>query len=134
MIPNRRTPLRTDQKISILVAVVFLLAATPLLYFFAPEQHRFYPRCLFHSLTRWQCPGCGGLRAAHHLLHGDLAGAWRLNPLVVGLIPFVAVWGLIFAVTQDGAYRILKLCGKPRLLWGLLGVVVLFGILRNFHG
>ena len=29
------------------------------------------------------CPACGGLRATHDLAHGDLAGAWAMNPLWV---------------------------------------------------
>jgi len=33
-----------------------------------------------------QCPGCGSLRAAHQLLHGNLQQAWALNkPLIIGL-------------------------------------------------
>ena len=42
-------------------------------------------------LTGWDCPGCGTLRAAHQLTHGNLAAAWRLNPLAVALAP-VAFW------------------------------------------
>jgi hypothetical protein len=39
-----------------------------------------YPRCLLKVATGIDCPGCGGTRALHALLHGDVAGAfWYLN-------------------------------------------------------
>ena len=63
-----------------------LSAAATVLFLFDPGQHGFYPRCGFHALTGWDCPGCGGLRAAHQLLHGHVAAAWALNPLVL-LLP-----------------------------------------------
>src|SRR6266853_1383676 len=69
----------------LLIAAAALTVACLLavLYFFSPEQYSFYPRCLLHSWTGLQCPGCGSLRAAHHLLHGQIGAAFRLNPLFV---------------------------------------------------
>jgi len=107
------------------------LGAVLVLFWFAPEQHAFYPRCLFHTLTGLECPGCGGLRAAHRLLHGDLAGAFHLNPLLVSLTPLFAIW--------LAAYALYEVTGKKswypftRAVWGwaLLGTALIFGILRN---
>src|SRR5688500_2237035 len=65
-------------------------AALVLLYFFAPTEHRFYPRCVFHSITGLACPGCGSLRALHNLLRGEFAAAFRLNPLMMVLLPALA--------------------------------------------
>jgi len=79
------------------LAVAGLLGFTGtlvLLFCYPPDQYSFYPRCLFHSLTGLQCPGCGGLRATHYLLHGDVASAFRLNQLFVLLLPFM----LLFSV------------------------------------
>lgn len=70
------------------------LAALPVLavlHQFNPAEHAFYPRCQFHTLTGLDCPGCGGLRATHALLHGDLAAAWRLNALFVLALPVAAL-------------------------------------------
>ena len=39
--------------------------------------------CPYRRCTGGWCPGCGGTRAAHRLLTGDLAGAWRQHPWVV---------------------------------------------------
>jgi hypothetical protein len=77
-----------------LVQLAVALGATIVmatLYVFAPEEHSFYPRCIFHSLTGWQCPGCGSLRAMHQLLHGNFANAWQLNPLFVLALPLIGI-------------------------------------------
>ena len=47
-----------------------------------------------------ECPGCGSTRAAVHLLHGDLAGAWSLQP---GVFPLFAL----------GAFLLLPVGRKP---------------------
>lgn len=41
-----------------------------------------FPRCTFRALTGWPCPTCGATRAALEFLHGGIAAAWRMNPLV----------------------------------------------------
>ena len=104
------------------------------LYFFAPDQHRFYPRCLFHALTGLQCPGCGGLRATHRLLHGDIAGAWHFNPLLVSLAPVLGIWAVAYGVNQPTGEKLLRLLRKPVVAWGMVAVVVLFAIVRNLRG
>ncbi|MDR0285112.1 MAG: DUF2752 domain-containing protein [Propionibacteriaceae bacterium] len=38
--------------------------------------------CLLRATTGWLCPFCGGTHLGVALLHGDLAGAWRSNPVV----------------------------------------------------
>lgn len=70
------------------IAIGLALGGTlALLYFFAPAEHGFYPQCIIRSLTGLSCPGCGGLRATHQLLHGNLAGAFSLNPLLILSLP-----------------------------------------------
>ena len=109
------------------------VAGVAALYLFAPDQHGFYPRCFFYALTGWQCPGCGGLRAMHSLLHGDIGAAFAYNPLLVSLVPamLAAVWWL---VVQKSAGKPLRLPMKPLCLWLLLGVGVVFAVVRNLPG
>jgi Protein of unknown function (DUF2752) len=115
-------------------AVAILLAAAAgaaaMLFFFNPAQYNIYPVCQFHRLTGLNCPGCGMTRALYALLHGQFALALRDNALLVA--------GLIFCALRGGWWAVRKALGKPvghffppKLLWPLLGVVLVFGVLRN---
>jgi len=96
-----------------------------MLLLFPPERYGFYPRCPFFEATGLLCPGCGGTRALAALLRGDIVGAWRLNALLVSLLPFAAAWGVLQLWRVE--------VKVPRGIWVGLGIVVgLFGIWRNF--
>lgn len=101
------------------------------LFFFDPSQHGFYPLCLFHRFTGLDCPGCGGLRATHQLLHGHIAEALRLNALVVLAVPVLMALAVRWIGQRLRSSRIppkpLSVCW----LWVLLAVVIAFGIVRN---
>src|SRR5213594_2849367 len=97
-------------KIENVLVIAAIIAGAGLLYFFAPSEHRFYPRCVFHSLTGLACPGCGSLRALHNLLLGNFAAAFRLNPFVITVLPLVlGMW----LVGGDGAFSRLR----PVWIW-----------------
>ena len=101
-------------------ALIVVAAATVVLYRYDPARVRFYPVCVFHALTGLQCPGCGGTRAIHHLLHGDVAGAFRLNPLLFAVAPFTAV-----------SLRWPRVAAHPAAGWIAAVVIVAFWIGRN---
>ncbi len=61
-------------------------------YRFSPIDYPYYPRCLFHDWTGLHCPGCGGFRAWHALLHGDVVTAISRNVLAVTLVPALVMW------------------------------------------
>jgi hypothetical protein len=100
------------------------------LFIFDPGQCRFYPRCLLYQTTGLLCPGCGSLRAFHHLLHGQVLAAVHFNALLVLGIP-VAAWltARSLVCSFNGQPQSLGL--HPRWLWFVLAAVILFGILRN---
>lgn len=60
---------------------------------FTPQGLPYLPICPFKGMTGLPCPLCGGTRAAHALLQGDLPRAIYLNPLA---LPVVA--GLVMAI------------------------------------
>jgi hypothetical protein len=112
------------------VLVVAVLVAGTVLFFFDPAKHGFYPICLFHSLTGWNCPGCGGTRAAYELLHGHLLGALRYNALLVLALAGLIFWGA-WLLLQHLRRRPATLTVPARVWWVLLIVTVLFSGLRN---
>jgi Protein of unknown function (DUF2752) len=54
-----------------------------------------FPTCPFKALTGWNCPGCGGLRMTHDLLHGDFAAAVVDNVFLLVGLPMLLVWLLV---------------------------------------
>ncbi len=104
-------------------------AAAALLVVRSPYAPLSYGICPSVLLLGVSCPGCGGLRATHDLLTGDLAGAWHANPLWVLVAPLLlAAW----AVWTRRRWRGTSAGVPPAwLAWVVLVVVVLFGVLRN---
>jgi hypothetical protein len=89
-----------------------------------------YPACPSRLLFGVDCPGCGGLRGTHDLLHGHVVEALDHNLLLPLVLGFMAV--------AFGRW-LLPLVGRPaRPLhpprWALVAslvVVVAFTVLRN---
>ncbi|MGA1236046.1 MAG: DUF2752 domain-containing protein [Limisphaerales bacterium] len=69
-----------------------MLLVLGILYAFPPGDYGFYPQCGLHAWTGLHCPGCGSLRAVHHLTHGRVLAAAGSNALLVfGLGAFAGV-------------------------------------------
>ncbi len=110
-----------------------MIAAAVVLYVFDPETAGFYPVCSLHQLTGLQCPGCGSLRALHQLTHGNIAAAWRFNPLLVAVLPMGLWLGLRETVRCALGWRWPGIITRPIVGWSLVVVAVVFGIARNFR-
>ena len=71
-----------------LLFLLSIILATGYVFFsFNPSLYTFYPKCGFHSLTGFDCPGCGSQRAIYDLLHGDIVAAISHNLLLVLCLP-----------------------------------------------
>ena len=55
-----------------------------------------YSGCMFHTMTGFYCPGCGGTRAVVALLHGDILMSFYYHPLV----PYSVFVYLLYMVTH----------------------------------
>ncbi|MFD7920349.1 DUF2752 domain-containing protein [Streptomyces sp. NPDC059740] len=111
-------------------------AAVPLAWVGVVDPHvpGRYPPCLLLRLTGLYCPGCGGLRATHDLLHGHLTGALRDNAPAVALYALLAVgWAVWTAAAAAGAGRVLppRLRPRPVHAWVLGVLLLVFSVLRN---
>jgi len=89
------------------------------------------PPCPLRVLTGLYCPGCGSTRCLHALLHGDLALAFTMNPLLVIAAPVLVLMALRaggLLPTWAPWERVLAVARRPRpWLWLLLG----YAVLRN---
>jgi hypothetical protein len=127
------------------VLLGILIAGAAVFYFiYNPGENGFFPRCPFLAITGYECPGCGSQRAVHHLLHGRVAEAWSMNPLLVVMIPYlllgVAVGFFYYRYTRTANPRYAWAAWARKNLYGataawvILAVVVLFTVFRNIFG
>jgi hypothetical protein len=98
-----------------------------------PNATGHYPTCPFLALTGWYCPGCGALRAVHAMAHGDLMTALDRNPFTVVAVGYLVVtWFMWFRRSARG--RPLRWLAPPWVLYGVLGAILTFWVLRNIPG
>lgn len=102
-----------------------------ILYFYDPAQNSFYPRCYLYTTTGIFCPGCGSLRAIHHLAHGEILLAMHYNLLLVAAIPFAMYYGIRMGAAWLQGGTIHRLTPSSRALICMGVALALFGILRN---
>jgi len=83
---NRLLENKKFQGTAVISAAVFFILV---LYLWDPEKLHYYPPCLFQSVTGLLCPGCGGMRGTHQILHFHLLEAYHYNPLVFISTPLI---------------------------------------------
>lgn len=144
-------PARALSRAAAPLGVLGLLAAA-FGYVGAVDPHRpgHYPACPVLALTGLYCPGCGGLRSAHAVAHGDLAGAVGANALAVAGYAVAAGFLLRWLVQRlrdrpsapppapppfagAGAVAASRAVPASRTawLWAALGLALAFTVLRN---
>lgn len=106
------------------------ILAGSLAYVGLVDPHRpggLFPPCPFYALTGWYCPGCGGLRMTHDLLHGDLAAAATDNVFLLVGLPLVALWWL-------SRRRARRPAVTPAAIAVAAAAAVLWAVVRNLPG
>lgn len=106
------------------------LGAAALVATVDPNEAGSYPACPFRALTGWYCPGCGTLRAAHAVLHGDLARAVDMNVLAVLAVPLVLASWLAW-LRRAGTGRPRTWLSPPWFPATVGVVLVVFTVARN---
>lgn len=104
------------------MVILVISSMAVVLYTFNPANCSWFPPCPLHTLTGLNCPGCGSTRALHQLVHGDVLGALRLNPLLVLATPLLG-----FLIIRRDALATFR----PGYVWLLVSVVITFGVVRN---
>lgn len=130
--PNRSGGVRGRVWRFWVLPVLCLAGALWVLREFEPRGQFFYPRCWLYVWTGIQCPGCGGLRATHALLNGDLAAAWRLNPLVVLLAPVAGWVAMTLGLRQVRGIELPNPFGHRYAIAVLVGLSIAYTLGRNW--
>ncbi len=134
----RREPSRWRRVRDPLVVGALGLAATAYVGLVDPNEPGHYPLCPTKYLTGLDCPGCGGLRATHDLVTGDLTGALDHNAFVVlVLLPLaVVLWvrWLVRSWRGDPPPATPPWWQRPAALWAFVVVMAVFTVLRNVSG
>lgn len=103
------------------LALLILAAFVPL---------RWMPPCLFHRLTGLPCFGCGTARSIHLLIHGDITGAFLMQPLVTVLAlvtPAIVIYlsATILLRLPRWGIRLESRRERTIMVWCAVGIVVL---------
>ncbi|MBU8811630.1 DUF2752 domain-containing protein [Mycolicibacterium goodii] len=127
MEPDGRIKNRRLRRASIGAGAVF---AGALAYIGVADPHRpgfLFPPCPFKMLTGWDCPGCGGLRMTHDLLHGDVAAAVADNVFLLVGLPLLLGW--VIARRRSG-----KPVFPVPVVAVILVAVAVWTVVRNLPG
>jgi hypothetical protein len=89
------------------------------------------PSCLVKLTTGFDCPGCGGTRAAWYLLHGDVSAAARHHLMFVFAVPFLIYAYVAWAAGQAFGWKIPQLRVGPTAIGVFLAAWGVFSVLRN---
>lgn len=111
------------------VAVIFSLYY----FFYASSGDRWSVQCSFYQTTGYLCPGCGGQRAFHALIHGQWQQVLRYNALTVFIIPFLGY--CYFIIIQQFVFKNKGLADKypltPGMAYAFLILLFVFFVIRN---
>lgn len=118
--------------------VLFLSILLPVIivafyYFYNASIDGLGVQCSIYKTIGLQCPGCGGQRAFHYLLHGEFLKALQYNILLVIGLPFLIYLYLIIVkvyILKDTRYINIPFLGKN---FGLIILIIIisFFLLRN---
>ncbi len=111
-----------------ILLAVLALSVTAFYFFWNPTENHFLPSCLFKNITGFYCPGCGGQRAFHAILHGDFTEAFHDNFLIFIIIP-IAFYKIILEMNGSASKDVFIL-GRKRI-WIFLSLLFFFTIIRN---
>jgi hypothetical protein len=89
------------------------------------------PTCVMKMLTGFDCPGCGGTRAAWYLLHGNVSAAARHHAIFVFAVPFLIWMYIAWAGKRIFGWNLPQLKVGPRAIGIFLAVWGVWSVARN---
>jgi len=114
------------------IGLLIALTGLAVLFFVLnPSEHALFPKCAFHSLTGYYCPGCGSQRAIHNLLHLNIAGVVGNNFLFLPAVLLIAYHYLRIPINKTMNRKLPNIFYYKNTPWIILAVILVFWILRN---
>ncbi|MFD8016001.1 DUF2752 domain-containing protein [Streptomyces sp. NPDC058955] len=95
-----------------------------------PNEPGHYPVCPLLRFTGLYCPGCGGLRSAHAVAHGDLTAALGANALAVAGYAVCAVLMVVWLIRAVRGTPT-RFTVRPAWWWALGALTTVFAVIRN---
>jgi len=111
--------------------LVIIVGFAVLFYFLNPVEYPVFPKCTFHSLTGYHCPGCGSQRAIHSLLHLNFKGVVGNNFLFLPAMLLVIYHYSHPVLNRAFNWKLPNIFYYKKFPWIIFITVVLFWILRN---
>lgn len=108
-----------------------MTAGAGLVWYIDPARASFMPQCPLFVTTGFACPGCGLTRGFHALFHGDISAAFGYNALIPLFILIFAFFYLSLFLVAVRGHAFPKWTLSLPSVWGFLGLLLVFGILRN---
>ena len=111
------------------LSLIFLL----LIYLLISKKFHLYIPCYIHEITGLYCPGCGITRMLISILNLDFYKAFRYNPFLFILSPFVIFLYIenIYAIIKNKTPLYKKIDNR---IWIILIIALLiYGIVRNIY-
>ena len=115
-----------------LIAAVVGLAIAALFYYKVDPASGLMPRCVFHTLTGYDCPGCGFQRALHALLHGHIAQAWHYNAFAFFALP-TAIFYIIVESLRKERPHLHRIATHPLIISIIMLSIILWWVFRNIN-
>ena len=102
-----------------------------LLYFVDPATTRFSYKCPFKLLTGLDCPGCGGQRAVHAFLHGDIVGGLQYNPFLIVGVLYLACALIAQYIRRPWAEIVRRKIINVRVAYIYIALMIIWWVVRN---
>lgn len=125
---------KTEKGFFISISILFILFLCFLLFYHINDIHFYDPdgkSCMLKAIFHLYCPGCGGSRAMDAFLHGRFLQSFIIHPFVMYVFVFFLTYYIPSCLYFTGIRK------KPinywfymYLLYGLLGIVILFFVVR----
>lgn len=84
------------------------------------------PKCFFHLVTGYYCPGCGGTRAVKKLLQGKILQSLFYHPFV-GYVGVMGGWFMISQTIEHLSKERIRIALHFRQVYMWIGISLIIG-------